>query len=48
LAAKFSFPEDAQKILEWANIKLLHGDEGFLNDKLKQLRMLDRQGWLPI
>jgi hypothetical protein len=48
LAAKFSFPEDARKILEWANIRLRQGDEGLLNDKLEQFRMLDRQGWLPI
>jgi len=48
LAAKFSFPQDARKILEWANIRLRQGDEGFLNNKLDQLRMLDRQGWLPI
>jgi hypothetical protein len=48
LAAKFSFPQDARKILEWANIRLRNGDEGFLNDKLEQFRMLDRQGWLPI
>ena len=48
LAAKFSFPQDARKILEWANIILRNGDEGFLNDKLEQFRMLDRQGWLPI
>jgi len=48
LAAKFTFPQDARKILEWANIRLRNGDEGFLNDKLEQFRMLDRQGWLPI
>ena len=48
LVAKFSFPQDARKILEWANIRLRQGDEGFLNDKLEQFRMLDRQGWLPI
>ncbi|MGC2570595.1 MAG: hypothetical protein WA364_03715 [Candidatus Nitrosopolaris sp.] len=48
LAAKYSFPQDARKILEWANIRLRQGDEGFLNDKLEQFRMLDRQGWLPI
>ena len=48
LVAKFSFPEDARKILEWANIRLPQGDEGFLNNKLEQLRMLDRQGWIPI
>jgi hypothetical protein len=42
LAAKFSFPQDARKILEWANIRLRQGDEGFLNNKLEQLRMLDR------
>ena len=48
LAGKFSFPEDAHKILEWAKIRLRQGDEEFLNNKLDQLRMLDRQGWLPI
>jgi hypothetical protein len=48
LAAKFSFPDDARKILEWANIRLRQGDEEFLNNKLEQLRMLDRQGWLHI
>jgi hypothetical protein len=48
LAAKFSFPDDARKILGWANIRLRQGDEGFLNNKLDQLRMLDRQGWMPI
>jgi hypothetical protein len=48
LAGKFSFPEDARKILEWANIRLRQGDESFLNNKLDQLRMLDMQGWLPI
>ncbi len=48
LAAKLSFPQDARKILGWVNIRLRNGDEGFLNNKLDQLRMLDRQGWLPI
>jgi hypothetical protein len=48
LAGKFNFPEEAHKILEWANIRLREGDEGFLNNKLEQLRMPDRQGWLPI
>jgi len=48
LAAKFSFPQDARKILEWANIRLRQGDERFLNDKLEQFRVLDRQGRLPI
>ena len=48
LLGKFSFPEDAHKILEWANIRLREGDESFLNNKLEQLRMLDRQGWIPI
>jgi hypothetical protein len=47
LATKFSFPDDARKILEWANIRLRQGDEEFLNNKLEQLRMLDRQGWMP-
>ena len=48
LAEKFSFPEDARKILVWANIRLRQGDESFLDNKLEQLRMLDRQGWMPI
>jgi hypothetical protein len=48
LAGKFSFPEDAHKILKWANIRLREGDEKFLDNKLEQLRMLDRQGWMPI
>ena len=48
LAGKFSFPEDVHKILKWANIRLQRGDESFLNNKLEQLRMLDRQGWIPI
>src|SRR5215469_1641686 len=30
LAAKFSFPQDARKIMEWANIRLRNGDEEFL------------------
>ena len=48
LAGKFNFPEDAHKILEWANIRLRQGDESFLDNKLDQLRMLDRHGWMPI
>ena len=48
LAGKYSSPQDAHKILEWANITLRQGDESFLNNKLEQLRMLDRQGWRPI
>jgi hypothetical protein len=48
LIGKFSSPQDAHKILEWANITLGQGDESFLNNKLEQLRMLDRHGWLPI
>jgi hypothetical protein len=48
LAGKFNFPEDARKILEWADVRLREGDESFLNNKSEQLRMLDRQGWLPI
>jgi hypothetical protein len=47
LAGKYSFPQDAHKILEWANITLRQGDESFLNNKLEQLRMLDRPGWRP-
>jgi hypothetical protein len=48
LLGKFSSPQDAHKILEWANITLRQGDESFLNNKLEQLRMLDRPGWRPI
>ncbi|MFZ0511900.1 MAG: hypothetical protein WAM14_09865 [Candidatus Nitrosopolaris sp.] len=48
LAGKYSSPQDAHKILEWANITLGQGDESFLNNKLEQLRMLDRPGWRPI
>jgi hypothetical protein len=48
LTSKFNFPEDAHKILEWANIRLRQGDESFLDNKLDQLRMLDRHGWMPI
>jgi hypothetical protein len=48
LAGKFSSPQDAHKILEWANITLRQGHESFLNNKLDQLRILDRQGWRPI
>ena len=49
LAGKFSSPQDAHKILEWANIMLRQGDESFLNDKLEQLRIFDRhQPWTPM
>jgi hypothetical protein len=48
LTGKFSSPQDAHRILEWASILLRKGDESFLNNKLEQLRMLDRQGWMPI
>ncbi|MGA9151792.1 MAG: hypothetical protein WBZ36_14535, partial [Candidatus Nitrosopolaris sp.] len=48
LLGKFSSPQDAHKVLEWANITLSQGDESFLNNKLEQLRMLDRPGWRPI
>jgi hypothetical protein len=48
LLGKFCSPQDAHKILEWTNIPLGQGDESFLNNKLEQLRMLDRQGWRPI
>jgi hypothetical protein len=47
LVGKFSSLQDAHKILEWANITLRQGDESFLNNKLEQLRMLDRPGWRP-
>jgi hypothetical protein len=48
LARKFSSPQDTHKILEWTNITLRQGDKSFLNNKLDQLRTLDRQGWRPI
>jgi hypothetical protein len=48
LLGKFSSPQDAHKVLEWANITLRQGDESFLNNKLEQLRMFDRPGWRPI
>jgi hypothetical protein len=49
LAGKFSSPQDAHKIVEWANIMLRQGDESFLNNKLEQLRILDRhQTWTPM
>jgi hypothetical protein len=49
LAGKFSSPQDAHKILEWASILLRKGDESFLNNKLEQLRMFDRhQAWKPM
>ena len=38
LAGKFSSPQDAHKIVEWANITLGQGDQSFLNNKLEQLR----------
>ena len=34
LLGKFSSPQDAHKILEWANITLRQGDDSFLNNKL--------------
>jgi hypothetical protein len=48
LLGKFSSPHDAHMILELAKFNLRQGDEGFLNERLEQLRMLDRQGWIPI
>jgi hypothetical protein len=48
LAGKFNFPEDVRKILEWANIRLRQGVESFLDNKLEQLGMLDKDGWMPI
>jgi hypothetical protein len=48
LLSKFSSPQDAYVILELAKYNLRQGDEQFLNERLEQLRMLDRQGWLPI
>ena len=45
LTGKFCSPQDVHRILEWASILLRKGDESFLNNKLEQLRMLDRRGW---
>jgi hypothetical protein len=46
LAGKFSSPHDAYIILELAKFNLRQGDEGFLNERLEQFRMLDRpQAW---
>jgi hypothetical protein len=44
LARKFNFPDDAHKILEWANIRLRQGDEGFLNNKLELQQVGGRLG----
>jgi hypothetical protein len=42
LLRKFSSPQNALVILELANFNLRQGDEGFLNQRLEQLRMLGR------
>ena len=48
LLGKFSSPHDAYIILELAKFNLRQGDEGFLNERLEQFRMLDRsQAWRP-
>jgi len=44
LLGKFSSPQNAETILELAKFNLRQGDEGFLNDRLEQFRMLGRQG----
>ena len=48
LLGKFSSPKNAHTILELAKYNLIQGDEGFLNERLEQLRVLDRQSWRPI
>jgi hypothetical protein len=46
LLGKLSSPRDAQVILDLAKFNLSQGDERFLNDRLEQLRMLDKsQSW---
>ena len=47
LLGKFSSPQNAHTILELAKYNLIQGDERFLNERLEQLRMLDRQNWKP-
>jgi hypothetical protein len=42
LLGKFSSPHDAYIILELAKFNLRQGEEGFLNERLEQFRMLDR------
>jgi hypothetical protein len=42
LLGKFSSPQNAHTILELAKYNLIQGDEQFLNERLEQLRMLDR------
>ena len=42
LLGKFSSPQNARTILELAKYNLRQGDEQFLNERLEQLRMLDR------
>jgi hypothetical protein len=48
LLGKFSSPQNAHTILELTKYNLRQGDEQFLNERLEQLRMLDRQGWRAI
>jgi hypothetical protein len=45
LLGKFSSPQNAHTILELARYNLIQGDEQFLNERLEQLRILNRQGW---
>jgi hypothetical protein len=40
----FSSQQNAHVILELAKYNLRQGDQQFLNERLEQLRMLDRQG----
>jgi hypothetical protein len=49
LLGKFCSSHNAHVILELAKFNLRQGDEQFLNERLDELRMLDRhQPWTPI
>jgi hypothetical protein len=48
LLSKFSSPQNAHVILELAKYDLRQGDEQFLNERLEELRMLNRQGWMSM
>ncbi len=41
LVERHNTPQTAHKIIEYTKMRLREGDDGFLNDKLKRLRMLD-------
>jgi hypothetical protein len=44
LLGKFSSQQNAHTILELAKYNLRQGDEQFLNERLEELRILDRNG----